>query len=417
MRKRGDLLTGAIKILRQEKHYVRLFSAGIINGIGDRFSQVALLALLLDLTGSGFAIGIALAIRVVPFLLFAPLGGFIADRFPRKNILIITDLSRIAFAISFAFVNGESAIWLIYASTFALGAGEAIYAPARKSFISLLVKKENILKINSLEQVMLGFVLIGGSLSGGIVTFFFGPHITFWLNGLSFLLAALILLPLPLDKDRHISKSNTKNNQSSLFTSIKPIQKLMIASQALYIVVLIELIVPIFSGIDNVLISIYAIQEFKLGNMGIGLFYGALGVGLMLSFIVAQRITGHLLFIGLATLITEGILIMILSRIHLPFIAVLIYISSSFVSGICNACFDSIVMKETPPEHQGLLFGLLTAISNTFIGISMFLAGIILETVPSRTLGLIGGMGFVLTGLLLLGVYSIKQKTSVTLRD
>jgi MFS family permease len=404
-------VTNAINIFRQEKNYLRLFLAGIVNGIGDRFSQVALLALLLELTGSGFAVGIALAIRVVPFLLFGPLGGFLADRFSRKKILIITDLSRIAFAISFVFVNNESDIWIVYLSTFVLAAGEAIYAPARKSFIPLLVKKENIIKINSLEQVMLGVVLIAGSFSGGIVTFFFGPDMTFWFNGLSFLIAAMIIFLIPFtNKNRHIQKSDKKNGESNIFHSIKTIKKLMITSSALYIAFLFELIVPLFNGIDNVLISIYAVQEFHLGDIGVGLFYGALGIGLMLSCIIAQRIHQHLLLIGLTALILEGLFLIILSRVHFAFIAFIIYISISFVSGICNTCFDSIVMKETPSDHQGLVFGLLATISNTLIGISMFGAGILLEVVNNRMLGLIGGVGFVLTGLFLFVVYSSKEK-------
>ncbi|WP_017436662.1 MFS transporter [Saccharococcus caldoxylosilyticus] len=412
-------MTNAINIFRQEKNYLRLFLAGIVNGIGDRFSQVALLALLLELTGSGFAVGVALAIRVVPFLLFGPLGGFLADRFSRKKILIITDLSRITFAISFVLVNNESDIWIVYLSTFVLAAGEAIYAPARKSFIPLLVKKENIIKINSLEQVMLGAVLIGGSFSGGIVTFFFGPDMAFWFNGLSFLIAAMIIFPIPFtNKNRHIQKNDKKNSESNIFHSIKNIKKLMIASSALYIAFLFEFIVPLFNGIDNVLISIYAVQEFNLGDVGVGLFYGALGIGLMLSFIIAQRIHQHLLLIGLATLILEGLFLIILSRVHLAFIAFIVYISISFVSGICNTCFDSIVMKETPSDHQGLVFGLLSTISNTLIGISMFGAGIILEVVNNRMLGLIGGMGFILTGLFLFVVYSsIKEKELPTLRE
>jgi hypothetical protein len=74
-------------------------------------------------------------------------------------------------------------------------------------------------------------------------------------------------------------------------------------------------------------------------------------------------------------------------------------------------------MKETPSDNQGLVFGLLTTISNTLIGISMFVAGIILEVVNNRILGFFGGMGFVLTGLFLFVVYSIKQKESLTLRE
>ncbi|WP_027409384.1 MFS transporter [Anoxybacteroides tepidamans] len=404
-----------VRVFQQEKYYLRLFAAGVVNGIGDRFSQVALLTLLLQLTGSGLAVGTALAIRVIPFLLFGPFGGMLADRFSRKKILIITDLSRVAFAISFVLVNNESDIWIVYLSTFILAAGEAIYAPARKSLIPLLVKKENIIKINGLEQVMLGMVLIGGSFSGALVSFFFGPDMTFWLNGLSFLIAAMLIASIPsfTSKNDHI-----KNNEElNLFYSIKRMKKLVTASTALYIAFLFEFIVPLFNGMDNVLVSIYAVQEFHLGDIGVGLFYGALGIGLMLSFIMAQRIHQNLLSIGLAALILEGACLIVLSRVHLAFAAFVIYILASFVSGIGNTCFDSIVMKETPTDHQGLVFGWLATMSNTLIGLSMFASGMILETINNRMLGFIGGMGFILTGLFLFIVYWIKQKEPLNQKE
>ncbi|MFC4183145.1 hypothetical protein [Saccharococcus thermophilus] len=75
-------------------------------------------------------------------------------------------------------------------------------------------------------------------------------------------------------------------------------------------------------------------------------------------------------------------------------------------------------MKETPSDLQGLVFGLLATISNTLIGIFMLGAGILLEAVNNRMLGLIGGMGFILTGLFLFVVYSsIKEKELPTLRE
>ncbi len=100
---------------------------------------------------------------------------------------------------------------------------------------------------------------------------------------------------------------------------------------------------------------------------------------------------------------------MILSQVSLVLLACILYISVSFASGICNTCFDSIVMKEMPREHQGFVFGILTTVSNTLIGISMFAAGILLEAVPNRMLGLIGGTGIVLTGLFLFMVYSFRD--------
>lgn len=390
-------MLASFRLFKDEKYYSRIFFAGMINGIGDRFSQVALLALLLEITGSGFAVGIALAIRVLPFLICGPLGGFLADRFSRKKILMITDLARIIFALSFIFVQNESDLWIIYLSSFVLGAGEAIYAPTRKSFISLMVKRENIIKVNGLEQVMLGFVLIGGSLSGGVISYFFGPTITFWLNGISFLIAALILLPIPnLITASHFASDTSK---SGFIHSIKVIKSLIATTSVLLIAFLFELLVPIFNGIDNVLISVYAVQEYHLGELGVGLFYGALGVGLMLSVFVSNRVQHHLLQISLIVLIIEGLLVIALSKIPFAWGAMVLFILISFSSGIGNACLDSLIMRETPAEIQGLVFGILSTMSNTLIGISMFGAGILLEFMNNRFLGFIGGVGFVLTGI------------------
>lgn len=74
-------------------------------------------------------------------------------------------------------------------------------------------------------------------------------------------------------------------------------------------------------------------------------------------------------------------------------------------------------MKETPSEHQELVFGLLTTVSNTFIGLSMFGAGMILDVVHNRTLGFIGESGFVITGIFLFVVYMIKQKQLFSLQE
>lgn len=146
----------SISFIKQEKNYRKLFWAGIVNGIGDRFSSVAVLAMLLELTGSGFAVGMTLAIRLLPFLIFAPIGGRLADRFSKKTILVAADLARIGFALSLLLVQTKDDLWIVYVTTFMLAVGEAIYAPVRKSAIPQLVNKEQLLKVNSLEQVLMG---------------------------------------------------------------------------------------------------------------------------------------------------------------------------------------------------------------------------------------------------------------------
>ncbi|PGV47829.1 MFS transporter [Bacillus sp. AFS037270] len=390
--------------LREEKQYRKLFLAGVVNGIWERFSSVAVLAMLLQLTGSGFAVGMTLAIRLIPFVFFGPLGGWLADRFSRKFILVATDFIRIIFALSFLLVNSKEDLWIVYLSTFLLAAGEAIYSPARKSSIPLLISKDKLMKVNSLEQVLIGIVLIGGAFSGGIVSFMFGAHVTFWFNAASFLVAAAIISTIRFPDIRvNESSQPIKESMPVIF------KKVILLSAPVLILLVCEVLIAFINGIDNVLISVYAVYEYHLGDIGVGLFYGALGIGLTLSYSVANRLRKNFLVTGLVCLMLEGTFLLLLSRTHLVVFAFLLFCLVAFVSGIGNACFDTVLMKEIPEEHQGVMFGLLATLGNTILGLSMFLAGVALEFVVPRLLGFIGGVAYILIPILILATISMKS--------
>lgn len=230
---------------------------------------------------------------------------------------------------------------------------------------------------------------------------------TFVINGFSFGIAASILYFLP----RKERKENGESFRGKRVQSSLPLRKMLLASSSLLIVILLECLIPLFNGIDNVLISIYAVEEFKLGDLGVGLFYGSLGIGLVLSFAFSDRLKKNLVLVGLLALAIEGLLLMLLSQVYFYQAAFLIYINIAFLSGIGNTCFDTVVMKETPVEHQGKIFGLLATISNTLLGLSMFGTGALLEIMENRFVGLLGGAAFVFIGFVLIGVYYWKIRT------
>lgn len=398
-------------LFKAEPQYRKLFVAGIVNGVGDRFSQVAMLTMLLQLTGSGFAVGVTMALRLLPFLTFGPLGGRLADRFSRKRILIITDLVRVIFALSFLLVNSKDDIWIIYIGSFVLAAGEAIYAPTRKATIPRLIKKEHLVKVNGLEQVMIGIVLIGGAFSGGVVSYLFGPNISFMFNGASFLIAAWLISSIVFPEALGGKRSQGESANLSM------LKKVLLASVPLQIILLGECLIPLINGIDNVLISVYAVNIFKLGDMGVGLFYGALGIGLVFSFVIANRLKSKLLLIGFHCLMLEGVSLAMLSQSSYFMLALLFFCCTAFMSGIGNTCFDTVLMREVPDKLQGTIFGIIATISNTLLGISMFLAGVALEFIYPRTLGLIGGLSFIIIAILLTCVLTIKKSISTSLEE
>ncbi|MFM9282367.1 MFS transporter [Paenibacillus jiagnxiensis] len=405
--------------VREEKEYAKLFAAGVINGIGDRFFQVALLAMIIRLTGSGMGVGVVLGLRMLPFLLLAPVGGWLADRFSRKTLMIWTDVLRGLIALGFLFVSGPEHLWIVYTGTFLLACGEAMYAPVRKSAIPVLAAPQKLLTVNSLEQLMTGVVLVVGSAVGGVIAAFFGPDWAFVINAGSFVLAGLIVRSIAFPSvDSDAGHEATTANKVTQEAEVKgkrrlslPLQRSLLAgTTALQAALLLELLVPVFNGIDNVLISVYAVEEFGAGEKGVGLFYGALGLGLMAGPLLARYLRRSLIWIGLLGLLLEGSLLMLLSGMEHLWIAAAVYVMISLAGGIGNICVDTIIMRETPPRLQGRVFGITTAWSGSMMGISMFAAGMALEIVDSRMLGWLGGAGYAATALVVALLYGIFRR-------
>jgi MFS family permease len=389
----------SLKILRQEPSYRRLFAAGLVNGIGDRFSQVAVLGLLLSLTGSGLAIGITFAVRLFPYLVFGPLGGWLADRFSKKTIMIFTDAVRLLFALTPLLVHDSGDVWIIYVSSFALSAGEAIYAPARMSLIPRLVRRDHLLAVNSLEQAMVGFVLIGGSVTGGILAAAIGGQVSFALNAASFLVSGLLLLRLdPAGQPSAAEPSAVKSKPKPTTHRTLDIRRLVSQSFFLRIMLIVFAVWPIGDGIFNVLISVYAAEVFHMGDIGIGLLYGALGAGMLIGSGLAGRMARHMRTVAVLALSLEGVFQVMGSQSPSFLLLFLLLAISAVITSVGNACNETVLMQLVPNEWQGRFFGGLATLQNTVMGVTMLASGFLLEAMTPRTLGLAGGTFLALLG-------------------
>lgn len=385
-------------VWKSEKNYRQLFWSGAINGIGNRFNQVAMLALLYSITGSGLSIGIYFAIRLIPFLIFAPLGGMLADRFPKKHILIWLDMVRIPLACILLFVHDANGIWLLYIGLFLLAICEAIYAPTRMSVIPALVKSDKILYVNALEQIMLGAVLVVGSTTGGIIAFLFGTHVLFLLDAVTFLISAYMLGRMLIP-----TQSQTRKVRQALSISI---WKLAWGSSALLLFLFIDATMPLANGIDNVLISMYALDVFHMGDLGVGLLYGALGLGFILSSYSAWLSGKKLAAVIVIFISLEGLGHILLSHAPTFITALLIVVFITYVGGISNIYVATLMMKIVPRSSQGAFFGISQMISNSALGVSMGAAGFIVDIIPARILSLYVGITYILLTMLYAFLFS-----------
>jgi MFS family permease len=168
----------------------RLFAGGaVISNIGTWMSRIAQDWLVLSLTGSSFAVGITTALQFLPMLLFGLYGGVIADRYPKRRILLVTQTSMglLGLALAVLTLGGWVHVWQVYAIAFLLGVVTVVDNPTRQAFVVEMVGPKDVRNAVSLNSANFQSArLIGPAVAGAMITAV-GSGWAFLFNGLSFL--------------------------------------------------------------------------------------------------------------------------------------------------------------------------------------------------------------------------------------
>ena len=173
----------------------RIYAVGaFVSNIGTWMQRVAQDWLVLQLTGSGTALGITTGLQLLPALLFSPIAGVVADRYPKRQILRLTQLAMAlpAAALGILAVTGTVQAWHIYVIAFVFGIGAAFDAPARQSFVVEMVGGDDLANALGLNSASFNSArMIGPALAGVMIAVLgSGVMATGWvilLNSLSYL--------------------------------------------------------------------------------------------------------------------------------------------------------------------------------------------------------------------------------------
>lgn len=143
------VLPAELKVLRHSGF--RLLAAGqAVSAFGDWMGTVALMALVLELTGSAAAVGGILVLRLLPAGVAAPLAGRVAVRWDRRHIMLATDLARAGIVALIPFVR---AVWWVYLWAFLLEVASLVFLPARDAAIPDLVEQDELPSANGVVLV------------------------------------------------------------------------------------------------------------------------------------------------------------------------------------------------------------------------------------------------------------------------
>ena len=179
----------------QVPNYRRYFAGQIVSLSGNWMQMVAEMWLILELTGSGVAVGVTAALQFLPMLLFGAWGGVIADRFPKRSLLVATQATMALPALGLWGLTaaGVVAPWMVFALVFARGAVNSVDNPTRQSFVIEMVGADRVVNAVGLNSVLIHSARIFGPAGAGILIATIGVAPCFLLNAATFavMIAAL----------------------------------------------------------------------------------------------------------------------------------------------------------------------------------------------------------------------------------
>jgi len=164
-------LSPTFKSLRNPTY--RKYAVGsVVSNTGTWMQRVAQDWLVLQLTaGSGSALGITTGLQFLPVLLLSPYAGVIADRFPKRRLLQVTQATMAGASLLLGLITvlGVVEVWHVYALAFIFGIGSAFDAPARQSFVSEMVEPDEVTNAVGLNSAAFNLARIMGPAVAGLM--------------------------------------------------------------------------------------------------------------------------------------------------------------------------------------------------------------------------------------------------------
>src|ERR1044071_2384920 len=182
-----------LRLLRRNRDFRLLYTGTLISLGGDWFLTVALLDLVLQLTGSATLASLMLLCQSLPIFIFTPIAGHIVDRVDRRKLMVLVDLMRTGACLLPLLARTPAMLPFAYVGVILISIGAAYFEPASQAALPNIVSAEELGPANVLMGSTWGTMLAVGAAVGGAVTMGLGRDVSFRVDSISFLFSAGIL--------------------------------------------------------------------------------------------------------------------------------------------------------------------------------------------------------------------------------
>ena len=394
----------------------RLFATGsLVSNVGTWMQRIAQDWLVLTLTGSAGALGITTGLQFLPILLISPIAGVLADRFPKRRVLAVTQIAMGATAglLGLLAITGWVTVWHVYVIAFLFGSATAIDTPARQAFVHEMVRREqlpNAVGLNS-ASFNLGRV-IGPAIAGGLIAWLgSGVGATGWvilLNAASYI--AVVVSLVRMRPDELFSTPLVPRARGQLRDGIRYVR----GRPDIMLVMAVVFCAGTFGLNFQMTTALMATQVYGKGAGEYGVLGSVIAIGSLTgSLIAARRVTSRQrLVIGAAIVFGLSVTIVGLMPSYLTFAAFLPLCGFAGLTLITAA--NSFVQLAADPHMRGRVMALYMAVFMGGTPVGAPTLGWVAENFGARWT-LIGGGALTVIGTIVAAVtFGRRQRVVVT---
>jgi MFS family permease len=386
------------------RDYALLWAGVLISNAGSQMQLWSIfwhLRLLSDQPIVVSGIGIA---RFVPILVFALIGGLVADTFNRKTVVLVTQTAMLAVATALGALtaSGQINLWWIYGLVILQGISIAFDGPSRQSLIPNLVPREDLPSAFGLQSIAANVGAVAGPALSGWVIASIGIQWSYWINAISFLgvIAAVLMMgPIQGDMARRQGGIIEGRVVPRLDLSEIPVGIRFILHQPIILSSMILDFFATFFSSANTLLPFVAQDVLHVGSVGYGWLAAGQSIGsLVVAFIMSQRKQilgqGRLLLAAVAGFGVATILFG-LSRTYLLTMAALILVGGS--DTISTVLRNTIRQLQTPDALRGRMVSINQIFFMGGPQLGEVEAGIVAQAFGTPAAIITGGIGCILS--------------------
>ena len=399
------------QLLKGNRNFRNLLAGQVVSELGNWFNFIAGLGLVrLVSDASPAAAGILFVCRLLPFALFSPIAGTFVDRFSRRTVMIVSDLSRVGIALLFLFVTSPETLWIAYVGTILLSTVGAFFEGAKNAATPNLTGKEGLLAGTALMFSSRFLLMAIGSALGGWASAIFGYQVAFIINAASFLVSAYSVWLIPEEAVREQFPATERDDEAaiteptaagefagaehqtgfkreSFFTELKEGFRYTVQNHFALTILIMNIIWATGGGAINVIFErmggiVFAEREIINPDVAVAMLWTASGFGLFLGMMIAHRVSTFLdlrnlnrSFIGW-TLIVHGILFAVAGLMPTLWLFMIFAFVSRAIVGVEYAVQETMFQRSLPDYIRGRISTLDRGAEMTIFGLSSYFASL-----------------------------------------